>query len=74
MVKLKETNEPLEDQKPIPEDATEAERQQIREENEEIRERNQQRKANASEVGEQFGASRYIDGQTGRDTVPPGQQ
>lgn len=46
-----QTAESLEDQKPIPEDATEQEREQIREENEQIRQRNQQRIAAATPVG-----------------------
>jgi len=74
MTKLKETTEPLEDQKPIPEDATDAEREQIKQENEAIRQRNQERLDNASEVGEQFGASRYTNNGSPRDTTPPGQQ
>lgn len=50
-----ETREDLEDQIPIPEDATEAEREQIRAENEAIRERNQQRINNAAGVGTEIG-------------------
>lgn len=74
MTKLKETSEPLEDQKPIPEDASEAEREQIRQDNEEIRQRNEQRLANANEIGEQYGAARYLNNQTGTGSTPPSQE
>jgi len=74
MTKIKETNEPLEDEHPVPEDASEEEQQRLREENEKIRDRNDRRKANATAIGEQFGAARYINNQQARDSVPPGQQ
>lgn len=73
MTKIKQTSEPLEDEQPIPEDATEEEREQIREDNRQIRERNQERIANASEIGQQFGAARYLDGTNGKGSDPPGQ-
>lgn len=49
------TDEPLEDQQPIPEDATDAEADAIRAENEQIRQRNRQRLAAKTEIGTAIG-------------------
>jgi len=50
MTTYKKTQEPLEDELPVPEDASDDERKRIREKNEKIRKRNAERLANAEIV------------------------